>query len=224
MKNNSVADFVAAAMDTVLKSEAHQSLFGTMTKRASLKKLAEAVWCPKCRDVKEPDMTGACPTCGGPLPKQEQAKADDNAAKDMSLETSDADTCMADDSVDDSDSSYADDTAEEKVSSAYSVAIDSLLTASAALDSVGMDKTSALSLRLCSLVVEAAAKKKDKGSKEKAKKDSDAKKKKESDAKEKAKKESDSKKKKESDAKEKAKKESDAKKKKESDSKKKSSK
>ena len=49
-------------------------------------------------------------------------------------------------------------------SAAYDVAIDSLLTASAALDSVGLDRGSALTLKIASLVVE--AKKKDKKSKD----------------------------------------------------------
>lgn len=47
----------------------------------------------------------------------------------------------------------------EMTSTAFDIAIDSLLTASAALDSVGMPKSSSLSLKLASLVVE--AKKKD---------------------------------------------------------------
>lgn len=47
----------------------------------------------------------------------------------------------------------------EMTSAAFDIAIDSLLTASAALDSVGMPKSSSLSLKLASLVVE--AKKKD---------------------------------------------------------------
>lgn len=48
---------------------------------------------------------------------------------------------------------------QDMTSTAFDVAIDSLLTASAALDSVGMEKSSSLSLKLASLVVE--AKKKD---------------------------------------------------------------
>ena len=54
-------------------------------------------------------------------------------------------------------------------SAAFDVAIDSLLTASAALDSVGLGRGSALTLKIASLVVE--AKKKDKKEK-KDKKDS----------------------------------------------------
>jgi hypothetical protein len=62
------------------------------------------------------------------------------------------------------------DDSEERVSSAYNVAIDSLLVASAALDSVGLGQGSAISLKLASLVVE--AKKKEKDSKKDSKKSS----------------------------------------------------
>lgn len=56
-------------------------------------------------------------------------------------------------------------------SAAYDVAIDSLLTASAALDSVGLGRGSALTLKIASLVVEAKKKdKKDKDSKKSSKK------------------------------------------------------
>lgn len=55
----------------------------------------------------------------------------------------------------------ADDASDEKVSSAFDVAIDSLLTASAALDHVGLGRGSAISLKLASLVVEAKKKEKD---------------------------------------------------------------
>jgi len=57
---------------------------------------------------------------------------------------------------------------------AFDVAIDSLLTASAALDSVGLGRGSALTLKIASLVVE--AKKKDKKSKKSDKKSSEKKK------------------------------------------------
>ena len=40
MKNQSVSDFVASAMDAVLKSEAHNTLFGTHYKTASDELLA----------------------------------------------------------------------------------------------------------------------------------------------------------------------------------------
>jgi hypothetical protein len=58
------------------------------------------------------------------------------------------------------DTSCADDNcADNNISTAYDIAIDSLLTASAALDSLGLGKGSAFSLKLASFVVE--AKKKD---------------------------------------------------------------
>lgn len=58
-----------------------------------------------------------------------------------------------------------------EVSAAYDVAIDSLLTASAALDSLSLGRGSALTLKIASLVVEAKKKdKKDKDSKKSSKK------------------------------------------------------
>jgi len=126
MRNQSVSDFVAAAMDAVLKSQEHKSLFGTQYKFAS--DLNDAMdKCAKCKK--------------------------------------DKDSCMC-------DSSMADDN-DEKVSSAFDVAIDSLLTASAALDNVGLVRGASLSLKLASLVVEAKKKEKDsKKSKKDSKKDS----------------------------------------------------
>lgn len=73
---------------------------------------------------------------------------------------------------------------EPEVRAGFDIAIDSLLTASAALDSLGMEKTATLSLKLASIIVEAkkkdtssssssskekAAKEKEKAAKEKAK-------------------------------------------------------
>lgn len=71
--------------------------------------------------------------------------------------------------------SKADDGAADdlEVAAAYDVAIDSLLSASAALDSVGLDRGSVLTLKIASLVVEAKKKEKDsKKSKKDSKKDS----------------------------------------------------
>jgi len=87
---------------------------------------------------------------------EDSSHADDNEARKhkKSEEDSSKDSSK--------DSSDADDLKSE---AAFAVAIDSLLTASAALDSVGMEKSAAFSLKLASIVVE--AKKKDKESKKK---------------------------------------------------------
>lgn len=68
---------------------------------------------------------------------------------------------LPDESKDNSDSSYADDSSDD-VSAAYDVAIDSLITASAALDSLGLEKSATVSLKLASFIVEAKKVDKDK--------------------------------------------------------------
>lgn len=172
MNNKSVSDFVAAAMNAVLESDDHKSLFGSTYKKAS--------WevCPKCKEVGEPDMTNACKKCGANFPKKDSDNADTNFAKDEIEDESsadddaddndsddvDADESNANDNDVDADECSADD---EKISSAFDIAIDGLLTASAALDSVGFEKSSTLSLKIASFVVE--AKKKEKANKDKKK-------------------------------------------------------
>ena len=154
MKNKSVSDFVAAAMDAALKSDEHKSLFNTQYKYASAEDENDAKdKCSKC-DKKHDECK-----CGDSM------MADDNDAKKKK---------DSEDSKDSKDSSSADDQ-EEMSSAAFDVAIDSLLTASAALDSVGLSRGSAFSLKLASLVVEAKKKdaakdkEKEKAAKEKAK-------------------------------------------------------
>lgn len=105
-----------------------------------------------------------------------EKKKDDSGSSSSKSDSSSAD-----------DESYADDSDssdEEKSSMAFNTAIDSLLTASAALDYVGLGRSSSLSLKLASLVVQAKKKvikkdpkksdsnsAKDKAAKEKAAKD-----------------------------------------------------
>lgn len=173
MKNNSVSDFVAASMDAVLKSDQHKALFGTQYKFASSDQMCaehgKADSCDANAPIKiDPDF-GATPT-KGPKTTGEYGNADDmfaddeNDAKDSDKKDSEKDE-EDEDKKSDKDSASADDDdndasdPEEMSSSAFDLAIDSLLTASAALDSVGMEKSSSLSLKLASLVVE--AKKKD---------------------------------------------------------------
>jgi hypothetical protein len=253
MKNNSIADFVAASMDAALKSQEYKTLFGTQYKTAGEK-------CAKCHKDMEDCMCDSSMADDQDAKKKKDSKdssmADDNDArkhskdskessKDSSKDSSKADdqfakhkkdsskdSSMADDDDNDGndgkdpatgatvsaggskiefkpdtikgpkshaddhsantlDSSTknpypgkqydadeyrnadvlrADDADDEKVSSAYNVAIDSLLVASAALDSIGLGQGSSISLKLASLVVE--AKKKDKDSKKDSKKSS----------------------------------------------------
>jgi colicin import membrane protein len=198
MKNSNISDFVAVAMDTVLKSDEHKSLFATQYKYASDEKDA------------------SCHVCKQSLCVCNKNKANDNDVKDSSDDysssSSDSSSSSSEsdgsssedyDTKDHMDSSYADDDALQ-VSAAFDVAIDGLLTASAALDSIGLSNGSSLSLKLATLVVNAKkrdpaavsskAKKdsqmaKDKLAKEKAKKEKDMQSAKDKLAKEKAAKE-----------------------------------
>lgn len=184
MKNSNISDFVAATMDAVLKSDEHKSLFATQYKYASDENDAP---CPVCKqspcvcDKNKADDNDAAKK--GKLPpwlKKDESSADDNDVKDSADDSSDdsssssseSDSSSADDydARDPMDRSCADDEALQ-VSAAFDVAIDGLLTASAALDSIGLSNGSSLSLKLATLVVN--AKKKDPAAvAAKAKKDS----------------------------------------------------
>jgi hypothetical protein len=143
MKNKSVSDFVAATMDAVLNSQEHKSLFSGTYKYASADEDSNhaKVMNKPCKTCKQKE--DMCMCAGGYM----------------------ADDGMTDDSMSDSDMSWdAEDgmpamshsMPEEMASTAaFDVAIDGLLTASAALDAIGMTHSSTASLKLASLVVEA---------------------------------------------------------------------
>lgn len=223
MNNKSVSDFVAAAMNAALQSEEHKSLFNTQYKFASAEDENDAKdKCSKC-DKKHDECK-----CGDSM------MADDNDARKKKNSEDSKDSKDSKDSSaadDDKDSSAADDDDDDGLSSAaFDVAIDSLLTASAALDSVGLARGSALSLKLASLVVEAKKKDsskdkdKEKAAKEKAKEKAAKEKEKEKAAKEKEKAKRDSQAAKDKASKEKAKEKEKASKEKEKASKEKDSK
>ncbi len=183
MKNKSVSDFVAATMDAVLNSEQHKSLFRGTYKYASEKEdVDHAKTCKDCHQAKDMCM---CMADDNALKHSAKTCKDCHQAKDMCM-------CMADDNelyVDDDKSYDADDhmsydaddhmsydsddasmKEEMSATAAFDVAIDGLLTASAALDAVGMSNSSTVSLKLASLVVEAKkAVKEEKKEKSKAK-------------------------------------------------------
>lgn len=152
---NSISDLVASSMDSILKSAEHKALFGLKVADSSSKdemcaKHGVKDDCP-ANDTKESDTASA-------KDSEMTDKSDTSYAKDSESEktTKSHDSSSADDNA-------AKETSEEsKTSTALDVAIDSLLTASAALDSVGMEKSAAYSLKLASLVVEAKKAKKDK--------------------------------------------------------------
>lgn len=171
MKNSSISDFVATKMDEILKSKEHQDLFATQYKRA-------AAACTKCGKDSESCMCDSAMADDQDARKKKKeesdsASADDQDARKKKKEES-SDSSSADDadsaSVDDSeDSASADDEDSSMQSSAaFDVAIDSLLTASAALDSLGLDRGSVFTLKIASLVVN-AKKKDDKKKKDKKK-------------------------------------------------------
>src|SRR5574337_457741 len=214
MKNQSVSDFVAAAMDAVLNSKEHKSLFATQYKKAGETMCAKHGKMDSCaaddqeaRKKKDSDESSAWDMNDARKKKDsddDSCMADDDNDARRKKKDSDEDESSADDQEDfdtskdsahstagrdrgEYDNHFADDddndarrkkdsdedesSAEDGLepAAAFDVAIDSLLTASAALDSVGLGRGSALTLKIASLVVE--AKKKEKDSK-KSKKDS----------------------------------------------------
>jgi len=188
MTNKSVSDYVAASMDAVLKSSAHKSLFGSQYKFASDQNDAETM----CAEHNEVDSCSANDSLSADdndakkkkFPfnfekKEDSCEADDdNDAKKKKEESEDSD--KADDVT--VDNAFASDEEELEASASFDVAIDSLLTASAALDSVGMEKSSSLSLKLASLVIEAKKKEKDSKKEDMKKKKEEEKKKSDSNA------------------------------------------
>jgi hypothetical protein len=173
MTNKNISDFVAASMNAVLNSEQHKSLFNTQYKFASDENDARAKkdMCKECHKAQKEckcksDSHSAwdsddqlhvkdshCAMCGQDEDNCYCWSADDSA---MSSDSSSGHHSH----MSSSDSSHAHDSAMSSdshmsTSAALDVAIKGLLTASAALDAVGIDDGSAVSLKLASLIVEA---------------------------------------------------------------------
>lgn len=226
MKNQSVSDFVAATMDAVLNSKEHKSLFDVQYKYAQDMNAAKDS-CSDCGSKHDGDSCMADDDNNDARKSKkdddESSAWDDNDARKAKKDDEDDASFAWDDNdarkkkKDDEDEDKEDDSDASdglEPSAAFDVAIDSLLTASAALDSVGLGRGSALVLKLASLTVE--AKKKDKKDKDSKKKDSqsakDKKSDKKSDSKKSDKKDSQSAKDKKSDSKKSDSKKSDSKK------------
>lgn len=198
MKNQSVSDFVAASMNAVLNSKEHKSLFDVQYKYAQDMNDAKKGKCADCDKSKEDCKCDSSMADDDDNDARKSKDKDSNEAWDNddndARKDKDSDSSDADDDDNDARKKKDEDEASDglETSVAYDVAIDSLLTASAALDSVGLGRGSAFSLKLASLVVE--AKKKDKDAKKDKKKDSQSAKDKKSDSKKDDKKKSDSKK------------------------------
>jgi hypothetical protein len=153
MKNNN-SDMFAAAMDAILKSAEHKSLFNPTYKVAC-----------DLNDVKDSTSDSS---------SSSSSSSSDTQSADDTSDSDESDSSCADDSSMESDSANVDDCSSEdsKCSTAsYDVAIDSLLTASAALDSIGFEKSATISLQLASFIVEAKKKEVKKDKKKDMKKD-----------------------------------------------------
>ena len=135
MINKSASGFVASQMDAILNSPEHKAIYGTQYKFAQAQDEQEA--------------KDKCPKCSM---TKDQCKCGDT----MAVEDGEVDVSNVEDNA---------EAADMESAAAYDVAIDSLLTASAALDSVGLEKSAVISLKLASLIVE--AKKKEVSSKSK---------------------------------------------------------
>jgi len=158
MKNKSVSDLVAFAMNENLESEAHKSLFGG-------EYVVRAEQDVACADDNHAEHKSS-EDCD--MANDKEDDDDDNYAKDAD----------GDDDDNDADDEDEDDNDADDVSLALDTAAANLITASAALDAAGFEKTASLSLQMATFICNAAAKKK-KDSKDKKKSDkkkSDAKK------------------------------------------------
>lgn len=155
MSNKSISDFVASKMNEVLNSDYHQSLFSSKYKTASKHEEHET-------DTHKPDSSDAwdkndarkkskkCEECKEDLSK---CYCDSAMAKDKCPECHSAmDKCYC-------DSAMAKDELDKLHSSAaFDVAIDSLVTASEALEVLGSDIGSATVLKIATAVAKAKKK------------------------------------------------------------------
>lgn len=143
MVKSNLSELVALGMNETLQNDEFKALFGVTYKTAGEE-------CKECH--KDPCKCDDSSADDGSSEEEDSSAADDNAAKD------DKDT--------DKDTEKSD---WDDKSAALDVAIEGLLKASAALDSVGFEKSATASLNLAGLIAE--AKKKQLTDKEKAKKE-----------------------------------------------------
>jgi len=176
MKNNNVSDFIASTMYSILNSDSHKSLFNTQYKFASTSTEKDED-CVDDSDSNsswdnEDDISYLDSNYALPLPPDAtKASGIGQVSKPVNVQGPKQQGAMnADDDFSNlylADDDMIDDSSLSS-SAGYNIAIDSLLTASAALDSVGVTEGSALALKLASIIIE--AKKKAPGKKIPAKK------------------------------------------------------
>jgi len=181
----SISDFVAASMNATLNSKEHRSLFGNQYKTASsCEKCGESSGDCNCdildESIDDEPVTSEQgfeePALDDLIP--EESVLDSFHSPERKLERADKhekDRVQQHDLDEEREfagsnkGSFLDSVDDLPASTAFNVAIDSLLTASAALDSIGLDKGSATILKLASMVIEAKKEDKKKKSKKKGK-------------------------------------------------------
>lgn len=157
MKNKSISDFVAASMDSVLNSDQHKALFKSQYKFASSSSSSDvhhADMCEKCSASKESCKCGKSDSSLA-WDSDDKHMAKDKACDKCGAMDQDECYCYADDHMDSHSAKSNALSASSNKTAALDIAIDSLLTASAALDAVGIDDASTVSLKLASLIVQA---------------------------------------------------------------------
>lgn len=161
MKNKSISDFVAASMDSVLNSDQHKALFKSQYKFASSSSSSSsssdvhhADMCEKCSASKESCKCGKSDSSLA-WDSDDKHMAKDKACDKCGAMDQDECYCYADDHMDSHSAKSNALSASSNKTAALDIAIDSLLTASAALDAVGIDDASTVSLKLASLIVQA---------------------------------------------------------------------
>lgn len=170
MPKNNISEIVANGMFEVLNSESHAQLFkkAYVQKEAAAPAAAAPAAAPKApvapaskpmkADDNDVKSSGKCEKCDRDSQNcycSDSAMADDNDARKAKKEEC-MDCGMAKDACK-CEHSKADDAndAWSKESKAFNVAMENLLTASAALDYAGLVKGSELALKLAALVSEA---------------------------------------------------------------------
>lgn len=186
MRNKSIADSVAETMQVVLDAPEYRNLFDSNYKFASDENDAKDKKCSKCGEKMSKDKCDCADANDAHDGSGSSDHADDDAVDDNSADDSlaqqvafasdeqrDAISAIlnADDNIEVHDDSNMSD--DDTAYASMDLAVDSLLTASAALDNVGMGDKSSFILKVASLVVEAKKKKvEDKKKKKDSKKDS----------------------------------------------------
>lgn len=163
MNNKGISDFVAASMDAVLNSDQHKSLFKSQYKFASKHEDEHDAKDKKkkvCENCKEDEDNCYCWSADDnldnvpPLPTPPKGNVDRGASGAVVNQEGSNITFTEPGKI----TAPPPQKAHDGKTASLNIALDSLLTASAALDSIGLSQSSALSLKLASLVSQAKKK------------------------------------------------------------------